>query len=67
MSYSRARSIIKFNYNINDTILCRPNEFTDLGVIFNNKVLFDKQIVNMVNGYVLMHLSLKYLNHLVMN
>ncbi|XP_044019201.1 uncharacterized protein LOC122859587 isoform X2 [Aphidius gifuensis] len=44
MSYTRSKNPILFNYCINGCSLPRTDVFTDLGITFDNKLLFNSQV-----------------------
>lgn len=50
LSCSRRRALILHNYSINNVILVRSSEHTDLGVTFNSRFSFDSHISNMVSS-----------------
>lgn len=48
VSFSRKNQPLKFNYRLNNTFLNRLDECTDLGVLFDSKLNFNKHIENIV-------------------
>lgn len=50
VSYSLKRSRIIYNYNIDDHVLARMSEVSDLGVIFDDKLRFTRHIRETVSG-----------------
>lgn len=49
LTYSRRKSDLLFHYNIDGTVLQRPDSLSDLGVVFDRKLSFSVHIEQTVN------------------